>query len=118
MVPLPEGAEEGAPQLGPLKEQINHRVGGGDYFLSPEEVNVWDKDAWESSPPVLKPPGTLKSALEPLWEEGCCEEQWNNMKERNTSRSVGRFYEWGWFVLLCRHMFLLVACDMIQSGEQ
>ncbi|KAF9064695.1 hypothetical protein BDP27DRAFT_1425551 [Rhodocollybia butyracea] len=56
--------------------------------------------------------------MQQLWEEGRCEERWNNMKEKNTARSVGRFYEWGWFVLLCRHMMLLLACDMIRSGKQ
>ncbi|KAE9395672.1 hypothetical protein BT96DRAFT_787875, partial [Gymnopus androsaceus JB14] len=35
-----------------------------------------------------------------------------------TARLVGRFLEYGWFVLLCRHMMVLVACDMIRSGEK
>ncbi|KAE9385580.1 hypothetical protein BT96DRAFT_949735 [Gymnopus androsaceus JB14] len=118
--PSKDGEEEGAPRLGPLKERIDHRVGGGDYFLSKQEVDVWDRNSWEDGPPEEQPQSQTKPKmpLEMLWEEGRCEEQWNNMKERNTACSVGRFYEWGWFVLLCRHMFLLVACDMIQSGEQ
>lgn len=113
--PLKEGEEEGVPRLGPLKECKDPRVGGGDYFLSSEEVDVWAKENWED---VNEPASGPKTTLEMLWEEGLCEERWNNMKEKSTARSVGRFYEWGWFVLLCRHMFLLVACDMIRSGEQ
>lgn len=116
--PLKEGEEEDTPRLGPLKERPDHRVGGGSYFLSRHEVDVWDKDNWEDVPQVEQPHDHQKTPLEMLWEDGRCEERWNNMKERNTSRSVGRFYEWGWFILLCRHMFLLVACDMIRSGEQ
>jgi hypothetical protein len=93
-------------------------VGGEEYFLSREEVDVWDKDVWEDVPPEKPSEEQQKTAKELLWEEGHCEECWNNMKDRNTTRSVGRFYEWGWFILLCRHMFLLVACNMIRSGEQ
>lgn len=116
--PLKDGEEEGAPRLGPLKERIDSRVGGGTYFLSREEVDIWDKEVWEDMPKDNSNQARDKTPLEMLWEEGLCEERWNNMKEKSTARSVGRFYEWGWFVLLCRHMFLLVACDMIRSGEQ
>ncbi|KAE9384969.1 hypothetical protein BT96DRAFT_841316, partial [Gymnopus androsaceus JB14] len=116
--PLKQGEEEGVPRLGPLKERKDPRVGGGDYFLSRDEVNLWAKENWEDVSPKEQPVSEPKTVLEMLWEEGRCKEQWNNMKEKSTARSVGRFYEWGWFVLLCRHMFLLLACDMIRSGEQ
>lgn len=116
--PLKEGESEGVQRLGPLKERTDRRIGGGDYFLSWNEVDVWAKENWVDMPTEGQPADTPKTALEMLWEEGRCEERWNNMKEKNTARSVGRFYEWGWFVLLCRHMFLLLACDMIRSGEQ
>ncbi|KAF9061859.1 hypothetical protein BDP27DRAFT_1142312, partial [Rhodocollybia butyracea] len=28
-----------------------------------------------------------------------------------------KFFENGWFVLLCRHMILMLTCDMVKSGE-
>ena len=43
--PLKDGEDEGVPRLGPLKERADSRIGGGAYFLSKEEVDVWDKDA-------------------------------------------------------------------------
>lgn len=107
---------EGQPTLAPSKERPDHRVGGGDYFLSYREVDAWDEKNWEET--VELHLGDNLSPQEHLWAEGKCEERWHNASDKNTARSVGRFFEFGWFVLLCRHMMLLVACDMIRSGEQ
>ena len=46
---------------------------GGDYFLLREEVDLWAKEAWQDVRP--KAVSEPKTALELLWEEGCCEEQ-------------------------------------------
>ncbi|KAJ3897771.1 hypothetical protein F5879DRAFT_813533, partial [Lentinula edodes] len=108
--------EEGGQDLPPTsKERIDRRVGGASYFASRKETNAWDEKNWgeiaelpasESQPPISS-----------LWVEGRCEERWQNMKETNVSRSSAKFFEQGWFILLCRHMMLLLACDMVQSGE-
>ena len=39
------------------------------------------------------------------------------MKEDVTSRMWGVFDETGIFLSLCRHGFVLLATDMVQSGE-
>lgn len=117
--PASEGTAEDGPRLGPLKERPDHRVGGGDYFLSRAETEVWAEESWEDKAGLNDSAGSeAPSTMHQLWEEGRCEERWHNMKDKNTARAIGRFFEWGWFVLLCRHMMLLVACDMIRSGEQ
>jgi hypothetical protein len=46
-----------------------------------------------------------------------CDEQWANMKEDVTARTYGMYNETGFFPCLCRHSFLLVAVDMVKSGE-
>ncbi|KAJ3892332.1 hypothetical protein GG344DRAFT_45574 [Lentinula edodes] len=98
-----------------LKERIDGRVGGAAYFASRRETNAWDEKNWgeiaELSPEESQPP------VGSLWVEGRCEERWQNMKETSISRLSAKFFENGWFVLLCRHMLLLLACNMIQSGE-
>ncbi len=95
------------------KERLDKRVGGGNYFLSHDEVNAWDEGHWGSIGDI--PEG---EDAKHLWTEGLCEDRWENMKDRNTAQSVGKFEECGWVVLLCRHMFLLLACDLVRSGEQ
>ena len=39
------------------------------------------------------------------------------MREEITSRALGMYDETGIFLSLCRHGFVLVVLDMIQSGE-
>lgn len=112
----PVETKEGEIKLGASRERSDSRVGGGDYFLTKKEVDAWDERNWESVVEVEK--GTEAGGMKELWEEGQCEERWHNANEKNTAKSVAKFHEQGWVVLLCRHMFLLKACDMIRSGEQ
>ena len=46
-----------------------------------------------------------------------CEDRWQNMANDMTSRMWGLFDETGMFVCLCRHGFVLIVADMVQSGE-
>jgi hypothetical protein len=39
------------------------------------------------------------------------------MKEDVTARAYGMYDETGFFPCLCRHSFVLVAVDMVKSGE-
>ncbi|KAE9387644.1 hypothetical protein BT96DRAFT_1004926 [Gymnopus androsaceus JB14] len=108
---------DGAPGLAPSKERLDRRVGGGDYFLQPAQVDAWDEGNWEFIN-EMQANGDQLTPEQHLWAEGQCEERWHNAKDKNTARSVGKFMECGWFAFLCRHMMLLLACDMIRSGEQ
>ncbi|KAJ3817729.1 hypothetical protein F5880DRAFT_1460171, partial [Lentinula raphanica] len=97
------------------RERLDLRKAGGEYFASREETSAWDESNWPTDSqqnPVE--PGT---AVEHLWAEGRCEDRWQNMSDAKTARSSDKFFEHGWFVVLCRHMMLLIACDMIKSGE-
>ncbi|KAJ4489746.1 hypothetical protein C8J55DRAFT_557633 [Lentinula edodes] len=95
------------------RERMDHRVGGGDYFASRSETNAWAEANWPNADDL---PVTDSPAVH-VWEEGQCEDWWENMKDTNTVRSSAKFFEHGWFVVLCRHMALLLACDMVKSGE-
>ncbi|KAJ3755177.1 hypothetical protein EV360DRAFT_50218 [Lentinula raphanica] len=94
------------------RERIDHRVAGADYFASREETQAWDEANWSSLHPEQ-----ADAVADHNWVESRCEGRWENMNDAKTSRSINKFYEHGWFVVLCRHMTLLVACDMIKSGE-
>lgn len=106
--------EESGEVLPPAsREKIDRRTAGEDYFLSKKETDCWNEKNWGEIVPLV-PSNPLE---EYIWANGECEDRWNNMKEQNIVKSAARFHENGWFVLLCRHMMVLSACDMIQSGE-
>ena len=46
-----------------------------------------------------------------------CIERWKNTGPDERKRMWHMFVEAGVFVAVCQHGFLLVLCDMIQSGE-
>ncbi|KAE9385347.1 hypothetical protein BT96DRAFT_1007129 [Gymnopus androsaceus JB14] len=81
-----------APTLAPSKERADHRVGGGDYFLQPSQVDAWAEENWEAVNEVIAD-GDQLSPEQHLWAEGRCEEHWHNAKDKNTARSVGKFME-------------------------
>ncbi|KAJ3790467.1 hypothetical protein GGU10DRAFT_302826 [Lentinula aff. detonsa] len=100
--------EEGQ-ALGAEKDRPDNRVGGGDYFLQAEDVDLWDESCWHRWPGWT--PRT-KSDKVP------CADRWSNMNEATTKRSFGHFDVNGVFAGFCRHSFTIVFLDMIQTGEQ
>ncbi|KAJ3742750.1 hypothetical protein EV360DRAFT_57744, partial [Lentinula raphanica] len=106
--------DENGVELGPKsRERIDRRVAGESYFLSRAETDVWNESNWQNIDSV-----DSAGLSEHTWLESQCEERWHNMQEKNTVKSSAKFFENGWFVLLCRHMMFLLACDMIKSGER
>ncbi|KAJ7588725.1 hypothetical protein C8J56DRAFT_1004370 [Mycena floridula] len=89
-------------RLGKTKERIDVREGGGDYFLPRKEVDGWDIHL-DPEKPVEEGP------------QGC--DQWHNSKESNTRPMWQIYDETGIFLSLCRHGFVLLIADMVQSGE-
>jgi hypothetical protein len=87
-------------------ERDDSRVGGGDYFLSQEEVNKWGKGALKDMPA-----GGNEANTSP------CSERWKNLKEEVTSKMWSIYDETGIFACICRHGFLLIMVDMVKSGE-
>ncbi|KAK7437700.1 hypothetical protein VKT23_018416 [Stygiomarasmius scandens] len=91
---------------GPSQERQDSRIGGGDYYLTREEVDRWAK-------------GIAKEILAELAEEDTpCSPRWKNMNEKLTASMWGVFEETGVFLCLCRHGFVLLIEDMVRSGEQ
>ncbi|KAJ3712115.1 hypothetical protein DFJ43DRAFT_1135053 [Lentinula guzmanii] len=102
-----ERVEEGdKPLLGKSKEGIDMRKSGGDYYLTREEVDEWSKEA------IKEMGGKVEET-----EENSCAERWKNLSEEVTTKMWGVFEETGVFLSLCRHSFVLLITDMVNSGE-
>jgi hypothetical protein len=96
---------------GASKERYDHRQALGDFFLPRSDIE-WAKDEVDE---LMK--GFELEAGEGGDEGAGCEERWENMKEDITARVWGLYDETGIFPALCRHRFVLVIVDMVQSGE-
>ena len=46
-----------------------------------------------------------------------CIDQWRNAGPEEWKRMFALFEESGIFIVSCRHRMVLLACDMIKSGE-
>ncbi|KAJ3741593.1 hypothetical protein DFH05DRAFT_1537192 [Lentinula detonsa] len=103
-----EPPSENGKSLGPEKEREDNRVGGGDYFLQPEAVDLWDESQWH------KWPGWTPKERSPKIP---CKDRWSYLKESNTHRTFGHFDVNGVFGGFCRHSFTIVFLDMIRTGE-
>ncbi|KAJ3805191.1 hypothetical protein EV368DRAFT_88232 [Lentinula lateritia] len=87
------------------KEHLDTRVVEGDYYLSREEVDKWSKESIQ---------GIVHADVD---EENPCAEQWKNLNEAVTSKMWGIYNETAVFLALCRHSFVLLITNMVQSGE-
>ncbi|KAJ7898204.1 hypothetical protein B0H14DRAFT_3080808 [Mycena olivaceomarginata] len=87
--------DSGVAVPGASKERRDDRVAPGDRYLPREEAGTGADDP----------------------DDDGCNERWANMKEDVTARAYGMYDETGFFPCLCRHSFLLVAVDMVKSGE-
>ncbi|KAJ7600188.1 hypothetical protein C8J56DRAFT_767981 [Mycena floridula] len=91
-------------RMGDTKERMDSREGGDDYFLPRKEVDCWDIH--------LDPDQPLEDDSETA---GC--DSWHNSQESNT-RAMWQIYdETGIFLSVCRHGFVLLIADMVNSGE-
>ena len=113
-----KGDEEGE-----VVERTDSRHGGGDYFLSRQDVDKWAKDNIED---MLRPVsylffefwlGLTVVQVVDEFEDNPCADRWHNMANDVSSRMWGVFDETGMFVAVCRHGFVLVVADMVKSGE-
>ncbi|KAJ3791765.1 hypothetical protein GGU11DRAFT_751119 [Lentinula aff. detonsa] len=95
--------------LGTVKERPDTWVGGGDYFLLPETVDLWDEPNWGK---------WLDWAPTGRGAKNSCADHWSNMNESKTARSFGCFEVNGLFARFCCHSFVLVFADMLRTGEQ
>ncbi|RDB20084.1 hypothetical protein Hypma_012873 [Hypsizygus marmoreus] len=105
-----EEDEDGELAPGVSRELRDDRQVGGDYYLSRERVDKWAKELLEE----MLPAGKEADEGEEL---NPCADRWKNMVNELTARMWGIFDETGAFLALCRHGFVLVVADMVQSGE-
>lgn len=103
------GAPDLEGTLGNAVEWKDPRDGRAGIILRPEIVDVYAKD----SVAMLGHSNTLGVEPSPCEERG----GWQNMVHDEDSKSWAIFDETGIFSCLCRHGCVLVATDMIRSGE-
>ncbi|KAJ7078299.1 hypothetical protein B0H15DRAFT_924811 [Mycena belliarum] len=103
--------DDGSAIPGASKERVDRREPPGDYYLSREEVDRWAKEGLDE---MMK---GFVADEEWVEDDDGCGERWQNMKEDVTARAYGMYDETGFFPALCRHNFVLVAVDMVKSGE-
>ncbi|KAJ7798059.1 hypothetical protein B0H14DRAFT_3492934 [Mycena olivaceomarginata] len=104
--------DSGTAVPGASKECHDDRVAPGDCYLLRQEVDRWAKEGLEE---LMKGFEAGTGADDP--DDDGCDEQWANMKEDVTARAYRMYDETGFFPCLCRHSFVLVAVDMVKSGE-
>ncbi|KAG8703420.1 hypothetical protein FRC09_004173 [Ceratobasidium sp. 395] len=93
------------------------------YMLEPEEVNQYQlgRPSRRQAAPTEKQPELDTTNDEPgeddLAPPSACAPRWKNARNENTKHSFDVLDETGIFVVLCRHGRVLIAADMVQSGE-
>ncbi|KAI5984618.1 hypothetical protein EDD15DRAFT_2201177 [Pisolithus albus] len=96
--------------------RADRRTPRSTYWLSNEEV---DKFKYEvKARQCREDTGTAyrhKSIRHP--KEFNCVDRWRNAKADVRKKTFDVFEESGIFIATCRHRFILLACDMIKSGE-
>ncbi|KAJ7048099.1 hypothetical protein C8F01DRAFT_1268696 [Mycena amicta] len=90
--------------IGESVEREDNRDGGDGYILSWTVVVGWAKRR-------------VGNLLPTEGESNPCAGRWHNMVEDVTAKMWAVFNETGIFLCLCRHGFVLLIADMIQSGE-
>ncbi len=86
------------------------RLCNESYFLSCSEADKFSKEAIGEML-VMDPDEADENDPSP------CSDRWRNMVNDQTSRMWGIYDETGIFVSLCHHGFVLMAADMVRSGE-
>ncbi|KAH7903561.1 hypothetical protein BJ138DRAFT_1020425 [Hygrophoropsis aurantiaca] len=98
--------------------RTDSRMPCSDYWLTPDAVDKFkDEVKSRSVTPVSD------EVLQDDWDNdensavSDCVNRWRNAGPEQQKRMFGVFDESVIFIAACRHRFVLLACDMIQSGE-
>ncbi|TDL17784.1 hypothetical protein BD410DRAFT_843337 [Rickenella mellea] len=107
------------------RERIDCRQARSDYWLKPEDVDVFKDEV------KARPKGKGKASIpDPADEDSndwqhvpesdptaICIDRWRNAGPEERKKMFAMFSESGLFLTACRHGFVLLICDMIRSGE-
>ncbi len=99
--------EDGGAQPGPSIERLDLRNDQGDYFIPRDKVDQW----------LNKAIGKSLVHLRDGDDESPCSERWQNMINDMSAKTWGIFDKTGFFICLYCHGFVLLATDMVCSGE-
>ncbi|KAG1774225.1 hypothetical protein EV702DRAFT_1180815 [Suillus placidus] len=93
--------------------RLDSRKARSDFWIEPGTVDKFNGEAvpeehtnWEDDPAAETNPGSFS-----------CADRWKNTGPEVRKKMFSVFDELGIFIAVCRHRFVLLACDMIRSGE-
>ncbi|KAG1739229.1 hypothetical protein EDD22DRAFT_982290 [Suillus occidentalis] len=100
--------------------RLDSRQARSDYWINSETVNKYNyevksrnidshDDNWEEEPVEADASDGLGILT--------CVDRWRNAGPETRKKMFSVFDESGIFIAACRHRFILLACDMIRSGE-
>ncbi|KAG0705573.1 hypothetical protein DFH29DRAFT_980829 [Suillus ampliporus] len=81
-----------------------------DFWVDPESVDKFSGEAEEGN-------DIEDTAVETNPAPFSCADQWKNTGPETWKKMFSIFDQLGIFIAACRHRFVLLACDMIRSGE-
>ncbi|KAG0702917.1 hypothetical protein DFH29DRAFT_982187 [Suillus ampliporus] len=96
---------------------VDSRWARSDYWVEPKAVDRFQNevrahdiashvDDWQDEPVEANPSQSFS-----------CVDRWQNAGPETRKKMFSVFDESGIFIVACRHRFVLVACDMLRSGE-
>ncbi|KAJ7232098.1 hypothetical protein C8J57DRAFT_1091368 [Mycena rebaudengoi] len=107
----------GVDVAGDSKERANNRKAPGTYYLEQEEVDVWADENLEELMKGFVPKPVSISARDTFTKRLLITAAWINMKDMVISKAWAHYKETGVFLCLCRHGFVLLITDMVESSE-
>ncbi|TDL13896.1 hypothetical protein BD410DRAFT_691017, partial [Rickenella mellea] len=101
------------------EERMDLRMARSDYWLSPEEVDIFKDEVKSRSKKNSEQDDAVDDYGHLLDSDPVvvCLKRWRNAGPEERKRMFTMFVESGLFLVACRHGFVLLMCDMIRSGE-
>lgn len=93
--------------------RLDNRSLESDLWITPQEVNHFKNEV----------PSRKATSTSDNWEDADSEDplncinRWQNAAPEARKKMFTLFDESGVFIMVCQHRFVLLACDMIKSGE-
>lgn len=100
-----------------LEPREDSRQPRSDYWIHPATVDKFQNEvrAQTSNHPRQDDWGDVPSEME--GSEFRCTDRWRNAGPEQRKKMFAVFDESGIFIAACRHRFVLLACNMVRSGE-
>ncbi|KAI6029697.1 hypothetical protein BKA83DRAFT_4462130 [Pisolithus microcarpus] len=100
--------------------RANHRTPRSTYWLSNEEVDKFNAVKMQGTHTDISAEiydDDWSAEVPDIPKEFNCVDRWRNAKADVRKKTLNVFEESGIFIATCWHRFILLACDMMKSGE-